>query len=187
VPLHAAVGFNGIDGWNIASCLQHEVLAGHGLSTELRQQSDGAMAAIELAAAPLAAGTDRAAALITASDRFVLPLRGRRRACAGLVPGDGASAAVPSRRSGLVRVLSVVANSRPELGARPTCGPAVQAGRRPARHRPVSDRPDPPYWAREGLLVPGRRVMPTGIGLGFDRTTAVIEILRPPTAVESVL
>jgi hypothetical protein len=26
-----------------------------------------------------------------------------------------------------------------------------------------------------------------GIGLGLDRTTAVIEILRPPTAVESVL
>ncbi|MGW7360155.1 hypothetical protein ACWGI0_26865 [Streptomyces sp. NPDC054802] len=113
--LHAAVGFNGIDGWNIASCLQHETLAGHGLSTELRQRSNGAMAAIELAAARLAAGTDRAAALITASDRFVLPLRDRRRACAGLVPGDGASAAVPSRRSGFARVLSVVTNSRPEL------------------------------------------------------------------------
>ncbi|MGW0775330.1 hypothetical protein ACWD01_17160 [Streptomyces sp. NPDC002835] len=113
--LHAAVGFNGIDGWNIASCLQHQILAGHGLSTELRQQSNGAMAAIELAAAHLAAGTDRAAALITASDRFVLPLRDRRRARAGPVPGDGASAAVLSRRSGFARVLSVVTNSRPEL------------------------------------------------------------------------
>jgi hypothetical protein len=29
--------------------------------------------------------------------------------------------------------------------------------------------------------------MLTGLGLGFNRTTAVIEILRPPTAVESVL
>jgi 3-oxoacyl-[acyl-carrier-protein] synthase-3 len=30
VLLHAAVGFNGLDGWNIASYLQHEILAATG-------------------------------------------------------------------------------------------------------------------------------------------------------------
>jgi 3-oxoacyl-[acyl-carrier-protein] synthase-3 len=43
------------------------------------------------------------------------------------------------------------------------------------------------HLGREGLLVPGQRVMLSGIGLGFNWTTAVIEILRSPAAVESVL
>ncbi|MFF8844815.1 ketoacyl-ACP synthase III family protein [Streptomyces sp. NPDC015127] len=277
VLMHAAAGFNGLDGWNITSYLQHEILAGHGLSMEVRQQSNGAMVAIELAAAYLAAGTDRTAALITASDRFVLPVWDRWRAYAGLVLGDGASAAVLSRRSGFARVLSVVTRSRPELERaqradlpfKPYADPhdtdlypislirrmqdyaaasgmgmsgvfrrmnetlvetvntaAEEAGTRladvehlifPSFGRQMMqqevlgplgiDKERTPWqWVAEvghvgatdqfgaldhlgraGLLQPGQRVMMTGIGLGFNWTTAVIEILEPPVTVESAL
>ncbi|MFF4485241.1 ketoacyl-ACP synthase III family protein [Streptomyces sp. NPDC001544] len=113
--LHATGAFCGLDGWNVASYLQQHVLGGHGLSFEVKQQSNGAMAAIELAAAFLAAGTDRTAALITASDRFTMPVWNRWRTYPGLVFGDGASAAVLSRTGGFARVVSVVTESRPEL------------------------------------------------------------------------
>jgi 3-oxoacyl-[acyl-carrier-protein] synthase-3 len=108
-------GFTGLDGWNIASYLQHQVLDGAGVAFEIRQQSNGAMAGIELAAAHLAAGTDRAAALITASDRFDMPVWDRWRAYHGLVLADGGSAAVFSRRPGFARVLSLVTECRADL------------------------------------------------------------------------
>ncbi|WP_316525716.1 ketoacyl-ACP synthase III family protein [Kitasatospora brasiliensis] len=113
--LHATGAFCGLDGWNVASYLQHQVLDGNGLSFEIKQQSNGAMAAIELAAAFLAARPERRAAMITASDRFVMPTWNRWRTYPGLVFGDGASAAVLSRTGGFARVASVVTESRPEL------------------------------------------------------------------------
>jgi 3-oxoacyl-[acyl-carrier-protein] synthase III len=113
--LHAMAGFAGLDGWNIASYLQHHVLGGAGVAFEIRQQSNGAMAGIELVAAHLASGTDRAAALITASDRFEMPVWNRWRAYHGLVLADGGSAAVFSRRPGFARVLSLVTECRADL------------------------------------------------------------------------
>ncbi|MGW2635602.1 ketoacyl-ACP synthase III family protein [Streptomyces sp. NPDC001348] len=272
--LHATGAFCGLDGWNVASYLQQHVLAGHGLSFEVKQQSNGAMAAIELAAAFLVAGTDRTAALITASDRFTMPVWNRWRTYPGLVFGDGASAAVLSRTGGFARVLSVVTESRPELERaqraglpfmayadtsdpeaypvnlikrmqtfadeehggrigevfkvmnqaliRSVEGAAQEAGIRAAdadhlvfpnfgrtmlrqevlmplgldAGRTVSE------WAREtghvgatdqfggleylvrsGRLEPGHRVLLTGIGLGFNWTTAVLEITERPVPV----
>ncbi|MBV2155131.1 ketoacyl-ACP synthase III family protein [Kitasatospora sp. SUK 42] len=113
--LHATGAFCGLDGWNVASYLQHHVLAGNGLSLEVKQHSNGAMAAIELAAAFLAARPERQAAMITASDRFVMPVWNRWRTYPGLVFGDGASAAVLSRTGGFARIASVVTESRPDL------------------------------------------------------------------------
>ncbi|MBT2423721.1 ketoacyl-ACP synthase III family protein [Streptomyces sp. ISL-22] len=272
--LHATGGFCGLDGWNVGSYLQHHVLAGNGLSFEVKQQSNGAMAAIELAAAFLAAGTDRQAALITAADRFVMPVWNRWRTHPGLVFGDGASAAVLSRTGGFARVVSVVTESRPELeGAqraglsfmgyadtsdaeaypidlikrmqafaderhggriteifkvmnqaliRSVEGAAEEAGIRPADAdhlvfpnfgrtmlrqevlTPLRLGPEKTvfdwaretghvgatdqfggleYLVREGRLEPGRRVLLTGIGLGFNWTTAVLEITERPVPV----
>jgi 3-oxoacyl-[acyl-carrier-protein] synthase-3 len=113
--LHATAGFAGLDGHNVASYIQHQVLDGAGVSFEIRQQSNGAMAGIELAAAHLAANGDRAAALITAADRFDLPVWDRWRAYHGLVLADGGSAAVFSRRPGFARLLSLVTETRADL------------------------------------------------------------------------
>jgi 3-oxoacyl-[acyl-carrier-protein] synthase-3 len=106
--LHAVTSYNGLDGWNAGCYLQKEILDGAGLSFEIRQLSNGAMASIELAAAYLRAAPDREAALITAADTFAEPAWDRWRTSWGLVFADGASAAVLSRTRGFARVLSAV-------------------------------------------------------------------------------
>jgi 3-oxoacyl-[acyl-carrier-protein] synthase-3 len=268
--LHATAGFAGLDGWNVASYLQHRVLDGSGLSFELRQQSNGAMAGIELAAAYLASGTDKSAALITASDRFDQPVWDRWRAYTGLVLGDGASAAVLSRRPGFARVLSVVTVSRANLEGAQRGGlpfrsnpdvheaavypislinrmttfaagrphglsgifremnealvesvetAAAEAGMRPADAdhlvfpnfgrtmlqqevlEPLGLDLDRTLWSwgreighagatdqfgawdhliGQGRLEPGQRLQMTGIGIGFNWTSAVLEVLERP-------
>ena len=116
--LHAVTAYNGLDGWNAGCYLQQEMLGGSGLSFEIRQLSNGAVASIELAAAYLAASPASGAAaggsgecdaaMITAADQFAEPAWDRWRTTWGLVYADGASAAVVSRGGGFARVLSSV-------------------------------------------------------------------------------
>lgn len=116
--LHAVTAYNGLDGWNAGCYLQQEILGGSGLSFEIRQLSNGAVASIELAAAYLAASPASGAAaggsgqcdaaMITAADQFAEPAWDRWRTTWGLVYADGASAAVVSRGGGFARVLSSV-------------------------------------------------------------------------------
>lgn len=115
--LHAVTAYNGLDGWNAGCYLQQEVLGGSGLSFEIRQLSNGAVASIELAAAYLAAspGSGSGAAMITAADQFAEPAWDRWRTSWGLVYADGASAAVISRKRGFARILSAVTVTDPGL------------------------------------------------------------------------
>ncbi|ONI92663.1 hypothetical protein ALI22I_02670 [Saccharothrix sp. ALI-22-I] len=112
--LHAVANYNGLDGWNAASFVQHRVLGRSGVSYEIRQLSNGGVASIQLAAAYLEGRPGRAA-MITASDKFTEPAWNRWRSSAGLLFADGASAVVLSRRGGFARVLSAVTVSDPEL------------------------------------------------------------------------
>ncbi|MBC6445974.1 ketoacyl-ACP synthase III family protein [Actinokineospora xionganensis] len=112
--LHAVANYNGLDGWNAASYVQHHTVGQSGVSYEIRQLSNGGVASIQLAAAYLG-GTPGGAALITASDKFTEPAWNRWRASAGLLFADGASAVVLSRRSGFARVRSALTVSDPEL------------------------------------------------------------------------
>jgi 3-oxoacyl-[acyl-carrier-protein] synthase III len=137
--LHAVTAYNGLDGWNAGCYLQQEILAGAGLSFEIRQLSNGAVASIELAAAYLSAAPERTAALITAADQFAAPAWDRWRSGWGLVFADGASAALLSRTGGFARVLSAVTVADPELeglhrGAMPF-GPAPEATQYPIDFR----------------------------------------------------
>lgn len=113
--LHAVTAYNGLDGWNAGCYLQQQVLGGSGLSFEIRQLSNGAVASIELAAAYLAASPGSNAAMITAADWFGEPAWDRWRTSWGLVYADGASAAVISRKGGFARVLSAVTITDPGL------------------------------------------------------------------------
>lgn len=113
--LHAVTAHNGLDGWNAGCYLQQEVLGGNGISFEIRQLSNGAVASIELAAAYLAASPQSGVALITAADQFSEPAWDRWRTSWGLVYADGASAAVISRAGGFARVLSAVTVCDPGL------------------------------------------------------------------------
>lgn len=115
ILLHAVAVYAGLDGWNVSSYLQQEILEGNGISFEIRQVSNGGLAGIELAAAYMAADPSRSAAMITAAECFSEPAWDRWRADAGLVFGDGAGALTLSQRGGFARIKSLVTTNDPSL------------------------------------------------------------------------
>ncbi|MEU6563708.1 ketoacyl-ACP synthase III family protein [Nocardia nova] len=112
--LHACAYHQGHDMWSPASYIQRFALGNVCPAMEVRQMSNGGLAAVELAAAYLTAhhGT---AALVTTADRFSLPGFDRWRTDPATICGDGASAIVLSRRRGFALIRSLVTVSDPGL------------------------------------------------------------------------
>lgn len=113
--LHADTYHQGQDLWPVASYIQRETLRNECLALEIRQMSNGGMAAMDLAIAYLTA-QPRYDALLTTADRFCLPGIDRWRTDPGTPYADGATAVVLSTRGGFARVksLSVLADSELE-------------------------------------------------------------------------
>ncbi|MGH3656378.1 MAG: ketoacyl-ACP synthase III family protein [Micromonosporaceae bacterium] len=84
---------------------------------EIRQLSNGGMAAIELAAGHLLADRSRRAAVLATGDRFALPGFDRWNTDPGIVWGDAGAAVVLSREAGCLRLRSLVNVSDPALEA----------------------------------------------------------------------
>ncbi|WP_245975572.1 ketoacyl-ACP synthase III family protein [Amycolatopsis palatopharyngis] len=112
--LHACSYYQGHDMWAPASYIQHHAVGNRSPAIELRQTSNGGMAALELAAAYLTA-TGGAAALLSTSDRFCAPGIDRWRTDPGTVFADGATALVLARGSGFARLRSLVTVGEPAL------------------------------------------------------------------------
>lgn len=135
--LHASFFYQGHDLWAPASYVQRSAVGNHCPAMEVRQVSNGGMAALELAAAYLAADPGRTAALITTGDKFCAPGFDRWRSDPGTVYGDGGTAVVVSRKPGFARVRSLVTVSAPELeGMHRGDDPF---GPTPFSHRPTVD------------------------------------------------
>ncbi len=113
--LHASLYDQGFDLWAAASYVQRSAVRNRCPAMDVRQVSNGGMAALELAAAYLAAVPGRSAALLTTADRFCLPGFDRWRSDPGTVYGDGGAALVLSVRSGFARLRSLVLVSDPDL------------------------------------------------------------------------
>ncbi len=113
--LHASVHYQGHDLWPPASYVQRAVHADTCPAIEIRQMSNGGMAALELASGYLLGADDRSAALLTAGDRFCAPAFDRWRSDPGTLYGDAGAALVLSRRSGFARLLSLATVADPEL------------------------------------------------------------------------
>jgi 3-oxoacyl-[acyl-carrier-protein] synthase III len=113
--LHASIYYQGHDLWAPASYVQRAAVGNQCPAMEVRQVSNGGMAALELAAGYLMADPGRSAALITAGDKFGPPGFDRWASDPGTVYADGGSALVVSRRSGFARLRSLVTVSDPEL------------------------------------------------------------------------
>jgi 3-oxoacyl-[acyl-carrier-protein] synthase-3 len=113
--LHAATYYQGHDLWPPASYVQRTVLGNHCPAMEIRQMSNGGMAALELAASYLVADHARKHALITTGDRFCLPGYDRWRSDPGTICGDGGTAAVLSKWGGFARLCSLVTVSDSSL------------------------------------------------------------------------
>ncbi|MEU5884521.1 ketoacyl-ACP synthase III family protein [Spirillospora sp. NPDC047279] len=113
--LHANFFYQGHDVWAPASYVQRVAVGNQCPAMEIRQASNGGLAAAELAAAYLTADARRSAALVTTGDKCPPPGFDRWRTDPGTVYADGGTALVLSRRSGFARVRSLVTVSDPEL------------------------------------------------------------------------
>ncbi|WP_028478593.1 ketoacyl-ACP synthase III family protein [Nocardia sp. CNY236] len=108
--LHACVGFQGLDDFASAAYLHHRLLEGDGVPSEVRQASNGGLAALELGAAFLAARTDPAYALLATSDVFAPPMYARY-GTPGTLYGDAGTALVLSNRPQRLQLRSIVSAS----------------------------------------------------------------------------
>ena len=113
--LHASAYYQGHDMWAPASYIQRLAVGNRSPSMEIRQLSNGGLAALELAEAYLLNDSGRAAALITTADRFCLPGYDRWRTDPGTVCGDGGTAMVLSAREGFAVLRSLETVSEPAL------------------------------------------------------------------------
>ncbi|MGF7236710.1 MAG: ketoacyl-ACP synthase III family protein [Frankia sp.] len=113
--LHASAYYQGHDMWTPASYIQHHAVGNRCPAMEVRQMSNGGMAALELSWAYLAADPRRTAALITTADRFARPGFDRWHSDPGTVCGDGGTALVVSTTAGWARVSGIASVSDPGL------------------------------------------------------------------------
>ncbi|WKD32281.1 ketoacyl-ACP synthase III family protein [Streptomyces xanthophaeus] len=113
--LHATVQYQGHDLWAPASYIQRYALGNRCPAVEIRQLSNGGMAALELAAGHLAPGSGRTAALLTTGDVFGAPGFDRWRSDPGTVYGDAGTALVLSRRAAFARLVSLATVSDADL------------------------------------------------------------------------
>ncbi|WP_037607973.1 ketoacyl-ACP synthase III family protein [Streptacidiphilus rugosus] len=104
--LHASIGHQGQEFWTPANYVQNETIGGRGTALEIKQGSNGGLAAVELAASYLSARPSETAALVTVADAFKPPYFDRWASDNQQVYGDGAGALVLSKRGGFARLLS---------------------------------------------------------------------------------
>ncbi|MEU3602619.1 ketoacyl-ACP synthase III family protein [Streptomyces sp. NPDC006798] len=115
--LHADVYYQGHDLWAPASYIQRVAVGNRCPAIEIRQLSNGGMAALELAASALTGGARGGSALLTTGDRFCAPGFDRWQSDPGTVYGDAGTALLLSRRPGFARLRSLATVSEPELEA----------------------------------------------------------------------
>ncbi|SNT40027.1 ketoacyl-ACP synthase III family protein [Rhodococcoides kyotonense] len=111
--LHANFTYQGHDIWPAASYVQRRTGARRALALEIRQASNGGMAALQIAANYLGSSSlDHA--LITTGDRFVQPHFDRWRSDPGTVYGDGGTALILGTE-GFAQLIAIHSRSEPEL------------------------------------------------------------------------
>ncbi|GIJ11074.1 hypothetical protein Van01_42880 [Micromonospora andamanensis] len=104
--IHSYIAHQGLDDFAPAAYVQGRTVRGDGFAMEVRQASNGGMAALELAAGYLTARPDTSAALLTTADRFVEPGYNRYATASGMLFGDGGTALLLCRSSGVARLVS---------------------------------------------------------------------------------
>ncbi|WP_431038424.1 ketoacyl-ACP synthase III family protein [Streptomyces sp. P6-2-1] len=105
---HASCAYQGLDHFAPASYIQHHTVGGTGTALEIKQFSNGGLAALGLAAGYLTHTPGPSAALLTTSDVFAEPDYDRYRSDKSIVLADGGTALVLTHggRPGVARLLS---------------------------------------------------------------------------------
>lgn len=106
--VHVNIAHQGLDDFASASYLQSRTVRGRATALEIRQASNGGLAALVMGASFLTANPEPGSVLLATSDRFVPPQYDRFRTAAGLLLGDGGTAMVLSRGSGVARLVSSI-------------------------------------------------------------------------------
>jgi 3-oxoacyl-[acyl-carrier-protein] synthase-3 len=106
--VHSCIAHQGLDDFASGAYVQSRTVRGRATALEIRQASNGGMAALDLAAAYLSARPEPTSALLSTSDRFVPPAFDRYRTASGLLLGDGGTGLVLTRGSGVARLLSTI-------------------------------------------------------------------------------
>ncbi|MET8650109.1 MULTISPECIES: ketoacyl-ACP synthase III family protein [Nocardia] len=114
IVAHSNVYYQGHDLWSPSAYIQHAAGAADAVAVEVRQMSNGGMAAIDLAAAYLGA-RDGDLALVTTGDRFAAPGFDRFISDPGTIYGDGGTAVILSRTEGFAVFRSFVQAADPTL------------------------------------------------------------------------
>ena len=104
--VHASIAHQGLDDFAAASYVQSRTVHGRASAVEVRQASNGGMAALEVAASHLGARPHADSVLVTTSDKFLPPTWNRWRTADGLLLGDGGTALVLSRGGGVAKLLA---------------------------------------------------------------------------------
>lgn len=115
--LHATVQHQGHDLWSAASYIQRYAVGNRCPSIEIKQLSNGGMAALELASGYLSGRPERTAGLLTTGDVFGAPGFDRWRSDPGTVYGDAGTALLLRRghSPGFARLRSLVTVSDADL------------------------------------------------------------------------
>ncbi|WCN83971.1 ketoacyl-ACP synthase III family protein [Micromonospora sp. LH3U1] len=171
--LHAYVGHQGREFWSPAHYVQQETVGANGASVtmEIRQGSNGLLGGIELAASHLIARPSATAALITSGDAFHLPFIDRWTSDDQTVFGDGAAAAVVSKRGGFAKVISTVSATEPSLEP-------LYRGPEPWSRTPFDDGKPVNLTARkDDWLMKNEDAYDDAVGLVGQRVAGVLEQL----------
>ena len=124
--LHATSFDQGLEVWSPASYVQRRVLGESRVpAVEIRQASNGSLAAAHLGSCFLTALPSTSSVLITTADRFCPPSCERWSMDPGTVYADGGTAMVLSTAGGFARVLSLSLISGPELEGLHRPGPSA--------------------------------------------------------------
>ncbi len=114
--IHSSIAHQGMDDFSPAAYVQKHTVGGSGMALEVKQASNGGMAAIDVAASFLTARPDTSSVLITTADRFVPPGYDRYNTLNGMLFGDGGTALVLCRGSGVARLLSSASSGDTTFG-----------------------------------------------------------------------
>jgi len=157
--LHTSVSFQGNELWPASSYVQRAAAGGSRCpALELKQASNGGMAALHLAAGFLSDGAARSSVLLTAGDVFAPPVVDRWRSDPGTVYADGGAALVLTRRAGFARLRSVVLVADSELEGMHRPGDAFGVAPLNRRHPVDLEAYRKGFLAQAGLAATVRRL-----------------------------
>ncbi|SDZ00373.1 3-oxoacyl-[acyl-carrier-protein] synthase-3 [Amycolatopsis xylanica] len=105
--LHANMYYQGREMWPAASYVQRVAVGNRCAAIDVRQMSNGGMAALHLAKSFVDGRSDETLALVTTGDKFCEPGFDRWNTDPGTVYADGGTAAVVSNRPGFAKILSL--------------------------------------------------------------------------------